>query len=170
LPFPWQTTAPRSSTPVVIPITVSEDKFKDGGEQLRQRVGDLKEELEALLAKARALEKDIGIASPVSTRRLTTVRDIIHTTAEYFKIPTSEFYSNRRHTCVVRARRIAMYLAKALTAHSLPAIGRRFGGRDHTTVLDAWDKIAEKRKVDTELNRQLDELVTIIAGAPNASL
>jgi chromosomal replication initiator protein len=59
---------------------------------------------------------------------------------------------------VVRPRQIAMYLAKSLTLRSLPEIGRRFGGRDHTTVLHAVRKIEGMVGKDTELAGEIDHL------------
>jgi chromosomal replication initiator protein len=59
---------------------------------------------------------------------------------------------------VVKPRQIAMYLAKVLTPRSLPEIGRRFGGRDHTTVLHAVRKIEGLAKTDTNLNEELELL------------
>jgi len=59
---------------------------------------------------------------------------------------------------VVKPRQIAMYLAKVLTPRSLPEIGRRFGGRDHTTVLHAVRKIEGLAKIDTTLNEELELL------------
>ncbi|MBU6437896.1 MAG: chromosomal replication initiator protein DnaA, partial [Betaproteobacteria bacterium] len=58
----------------------------------------------------------------------------------------------------------AMYLAKTLTLRSLPEIGRRFGGRDHTTVLHAVRKIGDERQRDAELNRQLHVLEQTLKG------
>lgn len=154
---------PRSSTAVAIPITEEPVWSKD----IADRLDALLEEVDALRARARAIEKDIGAARPAIARRLTTARAIILATAKYYNLPISELYSDRRHAAVIRAKHVAMYLAKSLTTHSLPEIGRRFGGRDHTTVLNAWDKIAEKRKVDADLNREIDELTTIILEAAN---
>ena len=69
------------------------------------------------------------------------IEDIIRSTSNYFKIPRNELLSSHRGRSVVYSRQIAMYLAKTLTTRSLPEIGRRFGGRDHTTVLHSVRKI-----------------------------
>ena len=58
-----------------------------------------------------------------------------------FNVSRADILSSRRTATVVRPRQIAMYLSKLLTPRSLPEIGRRFGGRDHTTVLHAVRKI-----------------------------
>ncbi|MES2142033.1 MAG: chromosomal replication initiator protein DnaA [Pseudomonadota bacterium] len=81
--------------------------------------------------------------------KLVTVDNIIKTVAEYYKIKVSDLISKRRTSSLARARQIAMALAKELTNHSLPELGRAFGGRDHTTVLHAFRKIQELKKTNT---------------------
>ncbi len=81
--------------------------------------------------------------------KLVTVDNIIKTVAEYYKIKVSDLISKRRTSSLARARQIAMALAKELTNHSLPELGRAFGGRDHTTVLHAYRKIDELKKANT---------------------
>jgi len=66
--------------------------------------------------------------------------------------------SARRSQNVARPRQVAMYLAKALTSRSLPEIGRKFGGRDHTTVLHAVRKVQEVKAQDREFSEDLDIL------------
>ena len=72
-----------------------------------------------------------------------TISDIQRKTAEYFDISVNDLLSARRQRAIARPRQIAMFLAKQLTPKSLPDIGRRFGGRDHTTVLHALRRIEE---------------------------
>jgi len=67
-------------------------------------------------------------------------------------------YSARRARAVARPRQVAMYLAKQLTSRSLPEIGRKFGGRDHTTVMHAVKKIDELRQDDNILSEDIDLL------------
>jgi chromosomal replication initiator protein len=83
------------------------------------------------------------------------IEDILRIISRHYGVSRADILSQRRHRSVVWPRQIGMYLAKQLTSRSLPEIGRRFGGRDHTTVLHAI------RKVDGELtgnNRLKDEL------------
>ena len=65
------------------------------------------------------------------------IEDIQRVVARQYNVSRSDLLSSRRTANVVRPRQVAMYLAKTLTLRSLPEIGRRFGGRDHTTVLHA---------------------------------
>ncbi len=69
------------------------------------------------------------------------IEDIQKLVASHYNVSRADILSSRRTANVVRPRQIAMYLAKTLTPRSLPEIGRRFGGRDHTTVLHAVRKI-----------------------------
>lgn len=73
--------------------------------------------------------------------KLVTIENIQKTVAEYYKIKISDLLSKRRSRSVARPRQMAMALAKELTSHSLPEIGDAFGGRDHTTVIHACQKI-----------------------------
>ncbi len=69
------------------------------------------------------------------------IQRVIMVTAREFGLELSDITGPRRSAHIVRPRQVAMYLAKTLTAHSLPEIGRRFGGKDHTTVLHAVRKV-----------------------------
>ena len=86
------------------------------------------------------------------------IEDIQKLVANRFSVTRADILSARRTATVVKPRQIAMYLAKVLTPRSLPEIGRRFGGRDHTTVLHAVRKIENLAKTDTALNEELELL------------
>lgn len=90
--------------------------------------------------------------------RRVTIDDIQKRVAEYFSIKTSDMQSARRSQNVARPRQIAMYLSKILTSRSLPDIGRKFGGRDHTTVLHAVRKVEELTANDKEFAEDLSIL------------
>ena len=77
----------------------------------------------------------------LSAEKRLTVDEIQKAVATHFGVTTTDICSKRRTQSVVRPRHVAMYLAKALTTRSLPDIGRRFGGRDHSTVIHAVNKI-----------------------------
>jgi len=83
--------------------------------------------------------------------RRVTVDEIQRQVADYFNIKLSDLLSARRARQVARPRQVAMYLCKQLTAKSLPSIGRKFGGRDHTTVMHAVKRINELRLNDSVL-------------------
>jgi chromosomal replication initiator protein len=86
------------------------------------------------------------------------IEDIQRTVARHYNVSRSDMLSSRRTANVVRPRQIAMYLAKTLTLRSLPEIGRRFGGRDHTTVLHAVRKIESLTDTDRVLADEIETL------------
>jgi chromosomal replication initiator protein len=90
--------------------------------------------------------------------RRVTIEEIQKRVAEHFNIRLSEMTASRRARAVARPRQVAMYLAKQLTPRSLPQIGDKFGGRDHTTVIHAIKKIEELIATDTALAEDVDML------------
>ncbi|MFM9857310.1 chromosomal replication initiator protein DnaA [Pseudoxanthobacter sp. M-2] len=99
--------------------------------------------------------------------RRVRIEDIQRVVARHYSIPKTDLVSARRTQAIVRPRQIAMYLAKVLTPRSLPEIGRRFGGRDHTTVLHAVRKIDELAKTDTRLADDIELLKRQIEDEPS---
>ncbi len=81
------------------------------------------------------IEDVVGLRSAPGAK--TSIEDIQRKTAEYYELDVRDFHSPQRARRVARPRQVAMYLSRKLTTRSLPEIGRRFGGRDHTTVLHA---------------------------------
>ena len=99
-----------------------------------------------------------------ASRRRVTIDEIQKRVAEHFKIRQAEMVSARRARAVARPRQIAMYLAKQLTPRSLPEIGRRFGGRDHTTVIHAVKQIEKLRAADSEIDADVRALMRALEG------
>ena len=92
------------------------------------------------------------------------IEDIQRVVARQYNVSRSDLLSSRRTANVVRPRQVAMYLAKTLTLRSLPEIGRRFGGRDHTTVLHAVRKIEDLVGNDTALADEIEVAEAAAAG------
>ncbi|GAB4175319.1 MAG: chromosomal replication initiator protein DnaA [Thalassobaculales bacterium] len=90
--------------------------------------------------------------------RRVTIEDIQKRVAEHFNIKPAEMHSARRARAVARPRQVAMYLAKQLTSRSLPEIGRKFGNRDHTTVMHAVKKVEELRQSDAAFAEDVEML------------
>ncbi|WP_372603380.1 chromosomal replication initiator protein DnaA [Actibacterium sp.] len=90
--------------------------------------------------------------------RKVTVEEIQRRVGEHFNVRLSDLVGPKRVRQIARPRQIAMYLAKQLTARSLPDIGRRFGGRDHTTVMHAVKRIEELRARDNQIAEDLELL------------
>ncbi len=94
--------------------------------------------------------------------KLVTMENIQKIVAEYCKIRVADLLSKRRNRSVARPRQIAMSLSKELTNHSLPEIGDRFGGRDHTTVLHACRRIKLLRETDARVREDYQNLLRIL--------
>ncbi|SDZ65068.1 chromosomal replication initiator protein [Evansella caseinilytica] len=95
---------------------------------------------------------------PSSKPKTITIQDVQRMVAEAFHIRVDELKAKKRTKNVAFPRQIAMYLSRELTDNSLPKIGNEFGGRDHTTVIHAHEKITKLYAVDSELQRQIQEI------------
>lgn len=100
----------------------------------------------------------VGAGEPKRVR----IEDIQRIVARHYNVSRQELVSNRRTRVIVKPRQVAMYLSKTLTPRSFPEIGRRFGGRDHTTVLHAVRKIEELLSSDQKLSQEVELLRRLI--------
>jgi chromosomal replication initiator protein len=116
--------------------------------------------------KAITLEAATDILSDVlrSYERRITIDEIQRQVAEYYTLRLSDMHSARRSRNVARPRQVAMYLCKKLTPRSLPEIGRKFGGRDHTTVMHAVRKIDELIDGDISFADEVKTLMRKLKG------
>ena len=96
--------------------------------------------------------------------RRITIAEIQRKVAEHYNLRMADMHSARRARNVARPRQVAMYLAKQLTARSLPEIGRKFGGRDHTTVMHAVRKIEELIEEDAQIAQDVDVVRRALTG------
>jgi len=96
--------------------------------------------------------------------RRITIDEIQRKVAEHYNLRLADMHSARRARNVARPRQVAMYLAKQLTARSLPEIGRKFGGRDHTTVMHAVRKIEELMEEDAQIAQDVDIVRRALTG------
>ncbi|MDR0933524.1 MAG: chromosomal replication initiator protein DnaA [Burkholderiaceae bacterium] len=134
--------------------------------QVRSNVRELEGALRKMLAYSRFHGKPITVDLArdslkdllAANSNKTTIENIQKTVADFYRIKLADMLSKRRTANLARPRQIAMYLTKELTQHSLPEIGKRFGGRDHTTVLHAVKKITQERVRNQELARELHVL------------
>ncbi|USI74540.1 chromosomal replication initiator protein DnaA [Sphingomonas morindae] len=128
--------------------------------RIASNVRELEGALNRVVAYAALSNRPIDIAFVEETltdvlrahQRRITIDEIQRKVSDHYRIRQAEMMSARRAREVARPRQIAMYLAKQLTPRSLPEIGRRFGGRDHTTVIHAVRQIEKLRKADAELD------------------
>ncbi len=96
--------------------------------------------------------------------RRVTIEEIQKRVAEHFNIRIADMHSARRARAVARPRQVAMYLAKQLTSRSLPEIGRKFGGRDHTTVMHAVKKVESLCATDAPFAEDVELLRRMLGG------
>ena len=99
-----------------------------------------------------------------ASQRRITIDDIQRKVADYYNIRLSDLLSARRSRTIARPRQVAMYLSKLLTTRSLPEIGRKFGGRDHTTVIHAVKKIESLQSSDAAIQEEVDILSRALEG------
>ncbi len=94
-----------------------------------------------------------------ANRRRITIDEIQRTVCQFYRIDRAEMSSKRRARAVVRPRQVAMYLSKVLTPRSYPEIGRKFGGRDHSTVIHAVRLIEDLRQRDSDMDGDVRSLL-----------
>ena len=146
-----QTKAERSEHPD-IPAKVLEFL----AHKITSNVRELEGALNRIVAHATLIGRPITLESTQellhdllrANDRRVTIEEIQKRVSEHFNVRVTDMHSARRARAVARPRQVAMYLSKQLTARSLPEIGRRFGGRDHTTVMHAVRKIEELKATD----------------------
>jgi chromosomal replication initiator protein len=111
----------------------------------------------------RALEGQIKLAA-----KHISITDIIEVVTRHFDVRLTDLQSKRRSQSITTPRQICMYLARTLTKHSLEEIGGHLGGRDHTTVMHACNKITEEKAADPKMDALLAELTKQITQAQPA--
>ena len=99
-----------------------------------------------------------------ATDRKVTIDEIIRKVTDHYGVNLTDMLSARRTRSIARPRQVAMYLSKKLTSKSLPEIGRRFGKRDHTTVIHAVKKIEELQSIDNQIAKDIEILRRILEG------
>ena len=140
--------------------------------KIASNVRDLEGALNRIAAHVQLVGRDITLESVQevlhdllrSHERRVSIDEIQKKVAEHFNIKLGEMTSDRRARAVARPRQVAMYLAKQLTTRSLPQIGRKFGGRDHTTVMHAVRKIEELTRTDPSLAEDVELLRRMLQG------
>ena len=155
-----------------LPVTIPDQVLKFLAYRITSNVRELEGALNRLVAHATLIGGEIGLlmAQEVlkdvlrANNRRITIEEIQKKVADHFNVKIAEMSSARRARSVARPRQVAMYLAKQLTSRSLPEIGRRFGGRDHTTVMHAIRKVENLRGLDTAFAEDVDTLRSVLEG------
>jgi len=135
--------------------------------QIDSNIRELEGALIRVVAYSSLINKDINadLAAealkdiiPSSKPRVVTILDIQRTVGEEYNVKLEDFKAKKRTKSVAFPRQIAMYLSRELTDFSLPKIGEEFGGRDHTTVIHAHEKISNLVQTDTLLQKQIQSI------------
>ncbi|WP_053361221.1 chromosomal replication initiator protein DnaA [Bacillus sp. FJAT-27251] len=135
--------------------------------QIDSNIRELEGALIRVVAFSSLINKDINadLAAealkniiPSSKPKVITILDIQRTVGQHFNVKLEDFKAKKRTKSVAFPRQIAMYLSRELTDFSLPKIGEEFGGRDHTTVIHAHEKISKLLSTDSALQRQLRDI------------
>lgn len=140
--------------------------------KITSNVRELEGALNRVIAHAQLVGREISLEMVQdvlhdllrASERRVSIEEIQKKVAEHFNVKVSDMHSARRARAVARPRQVAMYLSKQLTTHSLPEIGRKFGGRDHTTVMHAVRKIEELHVSDPSLSEDIDLLRRMLEG------
>ena len=149
--------------PLEVPADVIEFLARTINRNVRELVGGLHK----LVAFAQVTGQEVSLqlaeqqlADILSVnRRRITIDEIQRTVCHFYRIDRSEMSSKRRARAVVRPRQVAMYLSKVLTPRSYPEIGRKFGGRDHSTVIHAVRLIEDLRQRDADMDGDVRSLL-----------
>lgn len=139
-----------------LPIPIPRDVLEFLAHKITSNIRELEGALNRIVAHATLVGMDISLDSAQellkdllrANEKYVTVEEIQRHVAEHYNIRVSDMHSSRRSRTVARPRQVAMYLSKQLTSRSLPEIGRKFGGRDHTTVMHAVKAIKALQEND----------------------
>ncbi|MCK9543152.1 MAG: chromosomal replication initiator protein DnaA [Novosphingobium sp.] len=150
-------------TPADVPADVIEFLARTINRNVRELVGGLNK----LIAYAQLTGQEVSLQLAEeqltdilsANRRRITIDEIQRTVCQFYRVDRQEMSSKRRARAVVRPRQVAMYLAKVLTPRSYPEIGRKFGGRDHSTVIHAVRLIEELRTRDADMDGDVRSLL-----------
>jgi chromosomal replication initiator protein len=155
-------------------LTIPSDVIAFIADKIASNIRELEGALNRVIAYSSLTENEISIElakealKEILSANASKVIDsalIMETVSRYFDIKTEDFKSKKRSRDISFPRQIAMFLCRELTDMSLPKIGDEFGGRDHTTVLHAYEKISSDMENSSELRRTIEELKRSINGA-----
>ncbi len=150
-------------SPTAVPSDVIEFLARTINRNVRELVGGLNKliayaQLTGQAVSLQLAEEQLTDILSANRRRI-TIDEIQRTVCQFYRVDRTEMSSKRRARAVVRPRQVAMYLAKVLTPRSYPEIGRKFGGRDHSTVIHAVRLIEDLRTRDADMDGDVRSLL-----------
>ena len=157
-------------------LSISEEIAEYIARKVHANIRELEGALTTIYAVATTTGKEITLelaqtalqGQIESSARHISITDITEVVTAYFDVRLADLQSKKRSQSITEPRQICMYLARKLTRHSLEEIGGHLGGRDHTTVMHACNKIAQAKDSDPEMDAVLKELTKRITQVPQA--
>ena len=157
-------------------LSISEEIAEYIARKVHANIRELEGALTTIYAVATTTGKEITLelaqtalqGQIESSARHISITDITEVVTDYFDVRLADLQSKKRSQSITEPRQICMYLARKLTKHSLEEIGGHLGGRDHTTVMHACNKIAQAKDSDPEMDAVLEELTKRITQVPQA--
>ena len=151
-------------------IALPEDVFYFLAEKVKTNIRELEGALIRVVAYSKLIGKEVSVDLAkevlkdmiIEGEKKVTIDLIQKKVSEYFDIKLSDMRAKKRSRAIAYPRQVAMYLARQLTDFSLPEIGDQFGGRDHTTVIHAYEKIEEDLKSKAGFKTMVDKLIQSI--------
>jgi chromosomal replication initiator protein len=142
-----------------LPVAIPQEILEFLAHKITSNIRELEGALNRIMAHATLIGSDISLDKTQevlkdllrANEKYVTIEEIQRHVAEHYNIRVSDMHSSKRSRAVARPRQIAMYLSKQLTSRSLPEIGRKFGGRDHTTVIHAVKTIKSLQEKDPSM-------------------
>lgn len=138
--------------PVAVPHKITHARYLS---ELRR----LRDEISGLLTRVR-----VALGQEDAPPQKKPATPIIQVVANYYEIPLHDILGQRRGKSYDQPRHVAMYLAKKITGRSFPVLARSFGGRDHTTILHAYQRIEERLKTDILLQADVEDISAMLKG------
>ncbi len=147
-------------------VKISKDVMEFLAFKITSNIRELEGALNRIVAHATLVGRNITLDTTQevlrdllrSNDRRMTIEDIQKRVCEFYNVKISDLLSSRRLQNIAKPRQVAIYLSKIMTSKSLPEIGRKFGGRDHTTVLHSVRKVQEFCEKDKEFSNDIDIL------------
>ncbi len=153
-----------------VTVKIPDDVIYFIAEQIKTNIRELEGALIRVVAYSLLEEKPISLALTQvvlkdmvnETTKTISLEMVMQTVSDYFHINIEEMRSKKKSQNIVLPRQIAMFLARKLTKHSLPEVGKAFGGRDHTTVMHSCKKIEQAVHTDKEIGYSVDKLEQLL--------
>ncbi|MEI6296762.1 MAG: chromosomal replication initiator protein DnaA [bacterium] len=160
----------------VMNYALSDEALQFIASNVQESIRELEGVLNSVICQSQLKNREINIQEikaliKNNTRQQKTIsfKDILRIIADYYNIEEKFLYEKTRRREVVKPRQIAMYILREDLNSSYPYIGQKFGGRDHTTVIHACEKIKADLKENEALLREIEEIKTLLFGSENKS-